>query len=81
MVPYRKAVVETFARFVPRHSLARGYFRYLFRAAVAFVTCFVRLFCEDFRQVCHVFVNTESMRLVVAELSSHLATFTQYLDE
>ena len=48
VIPYRKAVVETFARFVPRHSLARGYCRYLFRAAVAFVTFPLKMFLRRF---------------------------------
>lgn len=57
--------MEKFVWFVARDTLARGYFRHLFWAAVAFVAFPLKMFLQDFRQDYHVSINTKSVSLVV----------------
>ena len=61
----RIGIVEKFVWFVARDTLARGYFRHLFWAAVAFVAFPLKMFLQDFRQYYHVSINTKSVSLVV----------------
>lgn len=68
--------MEKFVSFVARDTLARGYFRHLFWAAVAFVAFPLKMFLQDFRQDYHVSINTKSVSLVVVELSLHFAMCT-----